>query len=592
MLYIILLLYTRECNLSLIIAYLYKERMMILQINNISKFRKFLILIIITGLVINIFSGCTNNQENPIENSENNGEDIEQNEVYEEIEINEAEVVEYSLGEGIINQRSGQDMPYDMVGAIGVPKEGNNHPIIFILHGSHYFIDYNKKRYDLGFKYLVDALAKRGFLTLSINVNANYALEYGEPFQYERLISIYNDHLEKLTAAIDGNYVGFGIDLTNKGDLSTIGLVGHSRSGAALNDVFNAKNTTEKDNIFALLKVAPSIVFLRDEPNPDIPTGIILPQYDGDVRQLDGQDTFEEIQKDEAHNAWASLIYLKGANHNFFNDNVKNDDRKDNYTDEEKNRFLNREQQKDFLIHYSADFFYKALGKNIKADLFDIEIPTESTAYDLSIKSSFITGDMKSILKTTVRKKLEKNDLGGENISQNVIAKYLIESYIPINDQLPAFTHAGSPEELGLLSINWEDTNAQFELKIPESEKNINAYKAITLYMALDPGSQLNKPSENQSFTVIMKDRDGNKSSVLLDNNTPALAWPEGEFIKDEYKEGEFVTYWSIPTPLSHARIPLNQFENVDFKNIDSIILKFDQKESGSILLRDIMILR
>ncbi|WP_304943395.1 alpha/beta hydrolase family protein [Vallitalea guaymasensis] len=549
-----------------------------------------------------LLSGCSTKDNEKIENNQgsntvnedknsndknNNDSDNDMDNKEEQKENNDSEIdlVEYNLGSGEIKQSSGVTMPYDMVGAIAIPKEGEKHPIVFVLHGSHVIEDYNKDRYDLGFEYLLKSLAEKGFLAVTINVNAQHVLEYGEPIKHERLVNIVNDHLTKLESAIKGESDDFGIDLKDKGDLTQIALIGHSRGGGALDSVINDQKDRGNDNIFAMLKVAPANVIVIENDNPDIPTGIILPQYDGDVVNLDGQTTFDILKEDKSRKSFASLIFLKGAGHNFFNDNVTEDDREfySDLTEDDRAVFLTREQQRQFLIDYSVDFLNKALGKKVETGLFNVDEPTVDKAYGLDVKTSYLTSDRLEIIKATSEDKIKKNDLQGNNVIQDINVKYLIESYIPNKDELLNFDHPSNFDGYGLFRFNYSNKKGKFTIEIPVNKKDMSDYKALSLYLALNPDSELNKSKENQVLAITLKDNKGKEAKVILDDNTAALTWPEGHSRTNEY-----TTYWSLKTPLSEARIPLKEFKDLDFSDIASITLQFDQKESGSILLRDI----
>ncbi|GMQ63788.1 alpha/beta hydrolase family protein [Vallitalea maricola] len=562
-----------------------------------NKVKSFISVIVVVILFQSLLlAGCSNkdkdnntnnNDTNQIKQESNN--DKVDNETQNIIQDKEIEISEYNLGQSEIKQNSGIIMPYDMVGTIAAPKEGDNYPVVFIMHGNHMIEDYNKDRYDLGFKYLLEALAKKGFVAIAFNINAQYQLEFGEPIAHERLITIFNEHFGKLESAIKGESNDFGIQLKNKGDLSKIGMIGHSRGGGSLDAIINDQKDKGNNNVFGIIKVAPSNLILIENNNPDIPTGIILPQYDGDVSFQDGQSTFDELKGNPLRKSFASVVFLKGAGHNLFNDNVKQDDRENNrnLTDDDRKIFLTREQQKQFLIDYSVDFLNKALGKEVDTNLFDASKPTTNTAYGLQAKTSLITGNRTEILLADSEDKVNKNEFGGNNKSEDLEVKYLIESYIPNNDQLLNFDHPTKYEKYGVFRINYTNKNAKFTMEIPKDKQDISNYEALSLYLALYPGSDLNKARENQALSIVIRDSNGKEAKVILDDKTAALEFPEGKSVTNE-----FTTFWSLKTPLSEARIPFKEFKDINFSDISSITLQFDQKESGSILLRDISLMK
>lgn len=550
---------------------------------------KKLISIMLLGIVVISFSTACNKDISKGNNGqvENSKEEVKDEKEYYKVKKGEADIIEYSLGEGTIKQSYGVDMPYEMNGVIGVPKEGENHPIVFIMHGCHEINNYNNDRYDLGFKYLVEELARSGFLTVAINTNAQYVFEYGEPYAYERLNQIYDQHFENLKTAINGGENKFGVNLANKGDASKVGLIGHSRGCLALDSIVSSQKEKGNDNIFGMIKVAPSNWIVIDDANPDIPTGFIQPEYDGDVVGHDSQQSFDQIKEIDNFNSWVSMVLLKGANHNFFNDNVENDDKRLDYLGDNDKEFLDREEQKEFLVNYSVDFLYKALGKDINSELFDSSKSNVSKAYGFDIKSSFISSKEKYLISTVDKESVNENLFRGRNTGNKLTVNQVIESYIPDNDQLKIFNQGGNPEEMKLLNITWDNKKGEYIIDISEEQKDISEFKSISLYMGIDQGNELNKSGESQSFSLVIKDREGKEATIILDNKTSALTWPSGKVIDTELGQ-----VWSMPTSLSDARISLDRFSSVDLKNIDSVMLKFDQTEQGSLLIRDIRFMK
>ena len=95
----------------------------------------------------------------------------------------------YDLGEGALKNPTRPDTPYRMQGIVGVP-EGENCPVVVILHGSHPIEKSSENRYDLGLAHLVDALADAGYLAVSMNIGINYSFEDGEPIGNTRTVRL------------------------------------------------------------------------------------------------------------------------------------------------------------------------------------------------------------------------------------------------------------------------------------------------------------------------------------------------------------------------------------------------------------------
>ena len=179
----------------------------------------------------------------------------------------------YDLGEGALTQENRKDVPYRMQGVIGVP-EGENRPVVIILHGSHPIQSAAENRYDLGFSYLVDQLADAGYLALSMNVGINYSFENGEPSGCERTVQVVEQQSALLKRAIQGEAGIFPCDLKNKGNLDQVILIGHSRAGY---DIFEVAARTKILGIQGMVSAAPALVSPLSAEPLDVPVGIIIP---------------------------------------------------------------------------------------------------------------------------------------------------------------------------------------------------------------------------------------------------------------------------------------------------------------------------
>ena len=107
-----------------------------------------------------------------------------------------------------------RNMPVRLNGIIAVPNgDGAPYPVVVILHGNHPGCpvpegdtvdrwpcdpaELERPNYR-GFEYLVQRLAAQGYVALSININADYTLGFGEPIPVERLGQLVDLHLKAL----------------------------------------------------------------------------------------------------------------------------------------------------------------------------------------------------------------------------------------------------------------------------------------------------------------------------------------------------------------------------------------------------------
>ena len=255
----------------------------------------------------------------------------------------------YDLGEGTLTQGT-REIPYRMQGVIGVP-EGQNRPVVIFLHGAHPIQSAAENRYDLGFSYLVDQLADAGYLALSMNVGINYSFENGEPNGCQRTVQVVEQQSALLKQAIEGKNGIFPCDLKNKGDLNQVILVGHSRAGY---DIFEVADQTELLGIQGLISAAPSLVSPLSGAPVDVPAGIIIPQYDGDVTSLDGGTLFDQLENTSQRSSGTDLIYLENGNHGGFSTALV---RLDPFADRDTLPLvMEPEKQQAFFSAYVMDF--------------------------------------------------------------------------------------------------------------------------------------------------------------------------------------------------------------------------------------------
>lgn len=351
--------------------------------NNIF-FQLFIYLFIVINLIIpNNYTNIKTTKINNIYNMKNCKNKI----------LNDVTLKEFDFGDTSVKLENNYTQIYPLRGIIGVPENNQNHPIIFLLHGSHFLASKNNlrvnERYDLGLRYLVNNLAKQGYLTISVDVNGEY-INSTDQSSYKLSIDLFNKHLTNLTKAINGLDVGYGLDLNNKGDVSNIVLIGHSLSCEGIQYITKNQKEKGRNNIKALLCLTPNYSSLINNIfRADVPTAIIITELDNN---LDGKTLYNNMRKDISRNSWTILTYLKGAKPNYFNDNL---DEKDlflnaNYKTKGsiKRDYLTKKQQQDFLSKYSLDFLNSIYDKKNISNGFKIYDNDLETLYGYEVLTS------------------------------------------------------------------------------------------------------------------------------------------------------------------------------------------------------------
>lgn len=471
----------------------------------------------------------------------------------------------YDLGEGVLTQGK-REIPYRMQGVIGVP-EGEDRPVVILLHGAHPIRSAAENRYDLGFSYLVDQLADAGYLALSMNVGINYSFENGEPMGCERTVQVVEQQSDLLRRAIEGETEIFPCDLKDKGDLDRVILVGHSRAGY---DIFEVAARAEGLGVQGLVSAAPALVSPLSCELADVPVGIIIPQYDGDVTSLDGGTLFDQLEHTPQRSSGTDLIYLKNGNHGGFSTALV---RPDPFADRETLPLvMEPERQQAFFGAYVLDFLESVLE-------------TGKTPLEAEPTLEGMYGDFPVMLRV---------DAGGTVLYQasgdsvkaletSGVAAEAENACSTLDHTAEAFRIPGSFLRYDLTRLSWDSAAAS--VRIPVSA-DLRQAVYLQMDLAQDSGDQRNRRTD-QSLTVTLRDAGGREASVKAEAGTPALAWQEGTVERIPVAGREDLLQYSTFTPLGTLRLDTAAFSGVDLGRITQITLTFDQP-SGSIMLREI----
>ncbi|GAA1935945.1 Ig-like domain-containing protein [Nocardioides hwasunensis] len=106
--------------------------------------------------------------------------------------------------------------------------------------------------------------------------------------------------------------------LVGRFDLSTIGMMGHSRGGEGVTSAATLNQALPNPwNIESILPLAP--VDFGRMTVPNVPMNVILPYCDGDVSNQQGQHMLDDSRYAYGDDALRSGTWVMGANHNFYN---------------------------------------------------------------------------------------------------------------------------------------------------------------------------------------------------------------------------------------------------------------------------------
>jgi hypothetical protein len=486
----------------------------------------------------------------------------------------------YNLGTVAVPQSwssEAPELPVPLLGAISVPEGEGPFPVALVLHGRHTRCysdpaqleevwpceEGAEPRYDIGFSYLLDALAARGYLAVAPSLNGAYttlfdlgqgSLDERQPRVDERLTAIIAAHLARLEAAGRGEAVfAGGLDLSGKVDTARLVTVAHSTSGITANGL-------ARDGALPIqAQVLPAAMnFEGTGETADVPTAVVLSACDGDRPDLPAQIYYESARGAGRATPLFSAM-LEGANHNFYNQELARQGIDDGQFARNPTCALARvsdEEQQAFLAALAGDFFDATLLGADRPAWLDITQPVAAELFGQPVQSA-----------------LSPPAAGRRTLltGQPVVAGSLTATLCPPGE--PCAEGLFQPGLPGGVRLSWDEPGGEFSVDLSAVSE---PYEALRLRAALDPTDALNPPGEPITFSVVLTDRAGNSAEVEVPPLLPVL---RGTYEGDDFRFS--------PVLPRDIRLPLAEFAGVDAAALASATLRFDRSPAGSVLLVD-----
>ncbi|MEA5449809.1 hypothetical protein VB780_14595 [Leptolyngbya sp. CCNP1308] len=513
----------------------------------------------------------------------------------------------YDLGMSSLAQ-SGEEfdpMPLALTGAIALPPGDSPIPWVVVLHGRHAGCHFQpeatsqwpcnpESRFDLGFAYLAQALAEAGYGVLMPNLNAAFSETYGatadtrSEFADQRSGQIIDAHLTHLAQAHREDNSNFGISLTGRVDLARLAMVGHSMGGGAA--ALSAIQRLDGDSaaalqgrivsglgpIAALVLVSPTRSYpIAQRPDayqlPDVPTAVIAGGCDRDIFDLSSLYYVETARQQPRATPVAGIL-LPGANHNYFNAAVAEDDYYRNPNNgplcnpQRSRDRLSRVAQETFLAQYTQAFLRTVWPASREADLTEVGMSPNRVAPAALFEQPVLT--------TLVSPNAQRYTVfEAENAPETILTAGLKATFCePLTDcQQPVRPYPHFPT---LLTLGWEATTELVQL--PLESIDVSNFASLELRLAPDPSWAL--PQGQPAFAVVLRDGQGGATRVEILSAVPALRRFEADSTHGN----------TAPLYPSALRIPLGQFSGVDLAALTSVELVFDQVPQGKLHLASI----
>ncbi|MFN8499671.1 MAG: hypothetical protein U0641_17600 [Anaerolineae bacterium] len=530
--------------------------------------------------------------------------------------------VEYNLGDTTIVQSNFppdsrfHNMPVRLNGVISVPQgKGGPYPVVLIMHGTHpgcpeveHGVDRwpcapdQEQRNYMGFDYLVRELAARGYVALSININAENTFGFGEGIPLERMQQVVDKHLKALATASSGGENNFGVDLKGRADVRRLALVGHSRGGENAYYLAHEGGLAAADSasqhgygpVDGLLLVAPAPGFVKPAQS-SVPVAAALPACDGDVITQDGQLFFEGARLAPGQAAWATSAWLERANHNDVNTVVNGEmglsDRPDCAT------LMGSKAQQAWLVAYASDFLTTIFGTDPNA-IHDAKVrlgmdPQTAAPDQLYGQAGRVSAlapapNRKTLFIPASEAELSLNRVGGSVTAEGVATHYCVEGYftpsVKPGSEPCKRANVTIPGNPAMLVTSWDKPGGALRFTLPEGAGDLRGVSAVSLRAAVDPLSPLNAKGSPQALSVRISDWNGKTATASTRPNEPALGFPVGE-VRDDSTFGKMFTGRA---PMTTIRIPMSSFSGVDLSQVREVALVFDKTPSGSLFLGDV----
>ncbi|MEE1754483.1 dienelactone hydrolase family protein [Streptomyces sp. SP18CS02] len=310
-------------------------------------------------------------------------------------------LVQYQLPPGVV-QNSSDDAglgPSQAHGVLGIPQGKGARPVVVVMHGSHptcvepgaedngvaarpvkttwplVCADAKKPvqgvgpdylRHDAGLSHLVQALARKGFVAVSIDVTGAEAWWGGEATDPARAYTqLVDAHLKLLADLGRGNNRGLAIDgAKGRIDTSRVGLVGHSRGGG-----YVLEHSARRPGLFAAVSIQPGS---DTAARHTVPVLNIRGACDEDTGPEAGLAGVKALAKSRSTMVAADVL-LAGTGHAMLNTNL--DPAKDNGGCSA-SKVTEPATARDQVAQLTADFMDQALRKTTAYRLPALKGPT------------------------------------------------------------------------------------------------------------------------------------------------------------------------------------------------------------------------
>jgi dienelactone hydrolase len=471
-------------------------------------------------------------------------------------------------------------------GMLRIPSGPGPFPLVLFVHGAHGAFDYSEP----GYIYLCDLLASQGIIAATID--ENFLNSFGGGNDVRAIVML--EHVKQfgIWNAQSGH------PLFGKVDMSKIMLVGHSRGGEAV-ALASYINTLDAVQPYPGASFVPlndpqgfgpyhfslqTIFAFGPVDGQYIPVGGMAPVKTnyfvmqggkaGDVGYFDGYATYSRAHPIDLVNptnpagGFKALLYIYGANHNYFN-TVWGSDRPSAPT------ITAEEQQQIAKVYVAAVAKVTLQGDSRYIDI--LRSYSNAAAWLPPVSETMYVSQYQD--KQRAFYNHFEEDRNPVTVSPPAVGTNT-PSNLPIDAevQYPYRTESDLSIPVNyMLSLGWNSLYGKYQTTFQPPLQNGNyPYLALHVGVTEDP---LNPTDQNQNFTVCVKDNVGNSASVAA-SSYAVVPYPN---------KTVFDTYEMIPQTV---RIPLRAFadQGIDPAKITEISVLTDRTASGSLYIDEMQL--
>jgi hypothetical protein len=455
-----------------------------------------------------------------------------------------------------VRVRASVHFPADLAGATSpsqISAVQTSYPLVVIVHGQGPLGSY------AGYDYLLDQLARNGFIAASINL---------EPGQRG------TDRARVLRRNLEVLFTQFGSHAANN-----IGIMGHSRGGEA---VVIATRLNQQEawgyNIHAVISLAPTNQYTSEHFGGAWaqPYLVVYGSLDGDVGGI-GNTGFELY--DHASGMKKSMVFVYRSCHDRYNTVWGDGDLTAGWsslTPTDVARVLSVTSHHNVAMGYMTAFFRQYLRNETQWEgLFKGEwIPAAVQASDADMRIYVQYED------TTVR---TVDDFEGAHTatswSSSTIGGAVTQTGLPSTPQENdlRIIDPQSPHLTGGLAIQWDNIGDKLHYDIPPGQRDVHAFSAVSFRITQRVGSASNPAGMPQDLRLTLTDGTGHSRAIRVSKLTD-IPFPD--------VRGNSLTKSALRT----VRIPTAVFyihcfnvDQVDLTDVVSLDFEFEERPTGEI---------